>query len=128
MSNNAVYEKLMAAFKCVREKTDFVPKVALVLGSGLGNFADQIDVEVRKHAKVVEILERRTRKLRREYLVRWNGVDGPLSWETRYGIRNKAMVDKFDEQWDYAERSREEKQLDETRQSFTREKCVGRTK
>ena len=46
MSNNAVYEKLMAAFKCVREKTDFVPKVALVLGSGLGNFADQIDVEV----------------------------------------------------------------------------------
>ena len=89
---------------------------------------NQIDVEVRKHAKVVEILERRTRKLRREYLVRWNGVDGPLSWETRYGIRNKAMVDKFDEQWDYAERSREEKQLDETRQSFTREKCVGRTK
>jgi len=85
---------------------------------------NQIDAEVRKHAKVVEILERRTRKLRREYLVRWNGVDGPLSWETRYGIRNKAMVDKFDEQWDYAERSREEKQLNETRRSFTRENVL----
>jgi hypothetical protein len=34
------------------------------------------------------------------------------------------MVDKFDEQWDYAERSREEKQLDETRRSFTRENVL----
>lgn len=40
-----VYEKLMNCVKCVREKTDFVPKVAIVLGSGLGNYADQIKVE-----------------------------------------------------------------------------------
>ena len=67
----------------------------------------KIDVKVRKHVKVVEILERRTRKLRREYLVRWNGVDESLSWETRYGILNKTMVDDFDKQWDNAEKLKE---------------------
>ena len=41
---NPVYEKLMNCYKCVREKTDFVPKVAIVLGSGLGNYASKIDV------------------------------------------------------------------------------------
>lgn len=30
----------------IREKTDFVPKVALILGSGLGALADEIQVEV----------------------------------------------------------------------------------
>lgn len=40
-----VYEKLMGCLKSVREKTDFVPKVALVLGSGLGDYADDIKVE-----------------------------------------------------------------------------------
>ena len=40
-----VYEKLMNCYNSVREKTDFVPKVALVLGSGLGDFANDIKVE-----------------------------------------------------------------------------------
>lgn len=40
---NAVYEKLMNCYRCVREKIDFVPKVAIVLGSGLGDFADKIN-------------------------------------------------------------------------------------
>ena len=39
---NAVYEKLLKCCACVRKKTDFVPKVAIVLGSGLGDYADQI--------------------------------------------------------------------------------------
>lgn len=42
---NAIYEKLESCVKAVREKTDFVPDVALVLGSGLGNYADNIKIE-----------------------------------------------------------------------------------
>ena len=68
---------------------------------------NKIDAEVRNHAKVVEILERRTRKLRRGYLVRWKGVDGLKTWGTRYGIQNKTMVDDFDKQWNHAERLKE---------------------
>lgn len=39
----AAYEKLQNALACVRAKTDFVPDVALILGSGLGALADEID-------------------------------------------------------------------------------------
>lgn len=42
---NQVYEKLTKCVACVREKTDFVPKVAIVLGSGLGDYANDIKVE-----------------------------------------------------------------------------------
>ena len=37
------YEKLQNCLACVREKTDFVPDVALILGSGLGALADEIE-------------------------------------------------------------------------------------
>ncbi|SFB68383.1 purine-nucleoside phosphorylase [Butyrivibrio sp. YAB3001] len=42
---NKIYEKLEGCLKAVREKTDFVPDVALVLGSGLGGFAENIKIE-----------------------------------------------------------------------------------
>ncbi len=42
---NEVYEKLMKCYEGVRKKIDFTPKVALVLGSGLGDYADTIRVE-----------------------------------------------------------------------------------
>lgn len=41
---NPVYEKLMNCYKSVREKIDFEPKVAIILGSGLGDYAKNIDV------------------------------------------------------------------------------------
>lgn len=37
--------RVQKCVKCVRKYTDFVPKTAIVLGSGLGNFADTIKVE-----------------------------------------------------------------------------------
>lgn len=39
-----VYEKLISCLESVRKKTDFVPLVGLVLGSGLGDYAKGIDV------------------------------------------------------------------------------------
>lgn len=41
---NPVYEKLQHCLDCVRKITDFVPRVAVVLGSGLGDYAAQIRV------------------------------------------------------------------------------------
>jgi len=40
-----VYKKLIECRDIVRSKTDFVPKVALVLGSGLGGYAAEMDVK-----------------------------------------------------------------------------------
>lgn len=42
---NSAYEKLQTCFQCVKEKIDFKPKVALVLGSGLGDYAEGIKTE-----------------------------------------------------------------------------------
>ncbi len=36
---NNVYEKIKTCIASIREKTDFVPEVALILGSGLGDHA-----------------------------------------------------------------------------------------
>ena len=41
---NRGYEKLQNCLLSVREKTDFIPKVAIVLGSGLGDYAKDIRV------------------------------------------------------------------------------------
>ncbi|MCL2663927.1 MAG: purine-nucleoside phosphorylase [Oscillospiraceae bacterium] len=42
---NDVYKKLIKCRDIVRSKTDFTPKVALVLGSGLGGYAEEMEVE-----------------------------------------------------------------------------------
>lgn len=39
-----VYDKLLACYESCRKRTDFQPKVALILGSGLGALADEIDI------------------------------------------------------------------------------------
>ena len=42
---NVAYKKLQRCLNYVRSKTDFVPEIALVLGSGLGDFGNIIEVE-----------------------------------------------------------------------------------
>lgn len=42
---NQVYEKLQKAYECYRNKIDFKPEIALTLGSGLGNYAENVDIE-----------------------------------------------------------------------------------
>lgn len=42
---NEIYQKLQKCLKSVREKTDFIPQVAIVLGSGLGDYANDIKIE-----------------------------------------------------------------------------------
>lgn len=41
---NPVYEKLLKCYECYKAKINFTPKVALVLGSGLGDFGETIRV------------------------------------------------------------------------------------
>lgn len=41
---NPVYDKLQRCFQSIRQKTDFEPEVAIVLGSGLGDYANDIKV------------------------------------------------------------------------------------
>ena len=41
---SAVYEKLLKCYECYQNRIDFKPDVAIVLGSGLGNFARTVDV------------------------------------------------------------------------------------
>lgn len=43
---NKVYEKLLQCCESVKKKTDFRPEVALILGSGLGDYAEGEDVRV----------------------------------------------------------------------------------
>ena len=41
---NENYEKLMKCFECVQKKITFKPEIALILGSGLGDYADTMEV------------------------------------------------------------------------------------
>ncbi len=41
---NPVYEKLMKCYESVKKRIDFKPEIALVLGSGLGDYAERIQI------------------------------------------------------------------------------------
>ena len=40
-----MYKKLEKCLKSIREKTDFKPEKAVILGSGLGDYAEKIKIE-----------------------------------------------------------------------------------
>lgn len=42
---NQIYKKVVDCYESIKERIPFSPRVALVLGSGLGNYADSIDVK-----------------------------------------------------------------------------------
>ena len=42
---NPVYEKLKRCYESIRKKIDFEPRAALVLGSGLGDYAESIQIK-----------------------------------------------------------------------------------
>ena len=39
-----VYERIKGCFECFKEKIDFTPDIGLVLGSGLGDYAEGIKI------------------------------------------------------------------------------------
>lgn len=51
---NKAYEKLTKCYRSVKKKVDFKPQVALVLGSGLGDYAKEIKVEATLNYKDIE--------------------------------------------------------------------------
>ena len=42
---NPVYDKLRICYDSIKDKIPFEPKVALVLGSGLGDYAEQLEIQ-----------------------------------------------------------------------------------
>lgn len=42
---NKIYDKVKRGYKQVNEMTEFKPQIALVLGSGLGDYAEKIKIE-----------------------------------------------------------------------------------
>lgn len=48
------YERLMKCYDCFKAKVDFTPKIALILGSGLGDYADGIDIRAALDYKDIE--------------------------------------------------------------------------
>ena len=49
-----VYEKLMKSYESFKKQVNFVPKVALVLGSGLGDYANHMEIEATLSYKDIE--------------------------------------------------------------------------
>ena len=49
-----IYSRLQGCLKCVRQMTDFVPEIGIVLGSGLGAMAEQIDIAASVSYKDIE--------------------------------------------------------------------------
>lgn len=51
---NPVYEKLQRCYESVKKQVNFTPKIALILGSGLGDYADGMKIEATLDYKDIE--------------------------------------------------------------------------
>ena len=51
---NPVYEKLTRCYESIKDKVPFEPEIALVLGSGLGDYASQMKIEATIAYKDIE--------------------------------------------------------------------------
>lgn len=51
---NPVYEKLVRCYESVRSKVNFKPEIALILGSGLGDYAESIQIEAALDYREIE--------------------------------------------------------------------------
>ncbi len=51
---DSIYNRLERCAEAIRKRTDFAPKAALVLGSGLGEYAEKMDVEAEVRYKEIE--------------------------------------------------------------------------
>ncbi len=51
---NRVYEKVTKCYESIKDKIPFIPRIALVLGSGLGNYADTMKVKAEIDYKDIE--------------------------------------------------------------------------
>ncbi|NLL79875.1 MAG: purine-nucleoside phosphorylase [Clostridiales bacterium] len=51
---NPDYEKIVKCYESVKKRVDFQPKAAIVLGSGLGDYADDIQVEAQLSYQEIE--------------------------------------------------------------------------
>ncbi len=49
-----IYERLLASVDSIRRKTDFIPAVGVVLGSGLGRYADEVEAVATVEYKDIE--------------------------------------------------------------------------
>ena len=75
------YDSLLHCVEQIQERTDFVPDIVLVLGSGLGYFADNIDVEAEIKYSEIEGFPRSTVQ----------GHDGTLVFGTYKGKKLAIM-------------------------------------
>ena len=54
---NQIYEKLLNCSNAVKSKVKFQPEVALILGSGLGDYAKEMQVEESQFPQLQDIRE-----------------------------------------------------------------------
>lgn len=51
---DSVYDKVIKCYESVKQKVDFVPEAAIVLGSGLGDYANDIRIEAELDYREIE--------------------------------------------------------------------------